>query len=390
MKKHLLQKDWLWQYIFLTMFMQRRGLLLSDLQEKSYDVTVCLKFGDSTDDLDNIWNLAEEVDSGYENMALGIDIIRYYKPIPWQYDFVTLVSRICKVAIEQTLALDSIVTAYCWLMAWPNNAIEALLDSLDLRYKTIFDSIKEKESKLKRNLLLTLECMYGRKLTASIDSYKFRDILDEYINTAGFDGFLQALNVAKTSETQLLEDEHKCLAFAYYSPYFDDKVNLARNFLPQSSLFANVHEYMHAVYNVWKADKQNAAECEDYEPLTEASVYVDPSEMCIINVHADEQFFANVYIKRLKVGCLLDSCPDFLVYNRKFLYTVEFVDDFSEVPAAAKFVKMIADLRNGLNKVSRQLENMPQEPSAERSKYLQKRNDFYRIVKNSYLVSPFE
>ncbi len=390
MKKHLLQKDWLWQYIFLTMFMQRRGLLLSDLQEKSYDVTVCLKFGDSTDDLENIWNLAEEVDSGYENMAVGIDIIRYYKPIPWQYDFVTLVSRICKVAIEQTLALDSIITAYCWLMAWPNNAIEALLDSLDLRYKNIFDSIKEKESKLKRNLLLTLECLYGRKLTASVDSYKFRDILDEYINTAGYEGFLQALKVSKTTETKLLEDERKCLAFAYHSPYFDDRVNLARDFLPQSSLFANVHEYMHAAYNMWKADKQNAAKDEDYEPLTEASVYVDPSEMCIINVHAEEQFFANVYIKRLNVGCLLDSCPDFLVYSRKFLYTVEFVDDFSEVPAAAKFVKLIADSRNGLNKVVKQLENMPQEPSAERSKYLQKRADFYRIVQNSYLVPPFE
>lgn len=214
--------------------------------------------------------------------------------------------------------------------------------------------------------------------------------MKEYINIADYDGFLQALKVSSTSETKLLTDERTCLAFAYNSPYFDDRVNLARGFLPQSSLFANVHEYMHAAYNMWLANKQNSVDDEDYEPLTEAFAYVDPAEMCIINVHAEEQFYANVYIKRLNVNCLLDKCQDFLVYHQKFLYTVEFVDDFSEIPAAAEFVKLIADSRNNLTKVSQQLDNLPPEPSDLRRQCLQTRNELYNIIQNSYLVSPFE
>lgn len=390
LKKHLLQKDGLWQYIFLTMLLQQHKMLLTDLKENSYDVTICFKFGESIDDLDNLWKLAEWVDNNYEALVKAIDMLRYYTPIPWQYDFVKIISRICQVAIEQTLSSDALITAYCWALALPEDSVKAIIDSLDLRYQSIFKSINEKESKLKRNLLLTLECLYSYKLPDSIDSYTFRDIVKEYINIADYDGFLQALKVSSTSETKLLTDERTCLAFAYNSPYFDDRVNLARGFLPQSSLFANVHEYMHAAYNMWLANKQNSVEDEDYEPLTEAFAYVDPAEMCIINVHAEEQFYANVYIKRLNVNCLLDKCQDFLVYHQKFLYTVEFVDDFSEIPAAAEFVKLIADSRNNLTKVSQQLDNLPPEPSELRRQCLQTRNELYNIIQNSYLVSPFE
>lgn len=111
--------------------------------------------------------------------------------------------------------------------------------------------------------------------------------------------------------------------------------------------------------------------------------------MCIINVHADKQFYANVYIKRLNVDCLWDKCQDFLVYHQKFLYTVEFVNDFSEIPAIAKFVKLIANSRNDLDKVVQQLNNLPPEPSKLRQQYLQTRNELYDIIQNSYLVPPF-
>ena len=389
LKKYLLQKDELWQYIFLTMLLQQHGLLLTDLKEVTYDVTICFKFGENTDDLDNLWKLAEWVDGNYETIQNSIDKLRYCTPIPWQYDFVKTISRICQINIVQTLSSDALITAYCWSLGLQDEAVIALMEAIDLRYKSIFKSLNEKESKLKRNLLLTLECLYGDKLPADIYSYTFRDIMEEYINVSDYNGFLQALKNSTTAETKLTTDERTCLAFAYNSPYFDNRVNIERGFLPQSSLFANVHEYMHAACNMWQANKQRSAEDEDFEPLTETFTYVDPAEMCIINVHADKQFYANVYIKRLNVDCLWDKCQDFLVYHQKFLYTVEFVNDFSEIPAIAKFVKLIANSHNDLAKVVQQLNNLPPKPSKLRQQYLQTRNELYDIIQNSYLVPPF-
>lgn len=91
----------------------------------------------------------------------------------------------------------------------------------------------------------------------------------------------------------------------------------------------------------------------------------------------------------MNVDCLLDKCQDFLVYHQKFLYSVEFVDDFSEIPALAEFVKLIADSRSNLNKVAQQINNLPPEPSELRQQYLQTYNELYNIIQNSYLVSPF-
>ncbi len=389
LKKHLLQKDELWQYIFLTMLLQQHGLLLTDLEEVTYDVTICFKFGENTDDLDNLWKLAEWVDCSYESFQKSIDRIRFYTPIPWQYDFVKAISQICRINIKQTLSSDALITAYCWALNLQDEVVITLMESMDLRYQSIFASINEKESKLKRNLLLTLECLYGDKLKADIYSYTFRDIMKAYINIADYNGFLQALQASKTNETKLTTDERTCLAFAYNSPYFDDRVNLERGFLPQSSLLANVHEYMHSIFNMWQANKQMSLEDEDFETPTETFAYVDPAEMCIINAHTDKQFYANVYIKRLNVDCLLDKCQDFLVYHQKFLYSVEFVDDFSEIPALAEFVKLIADSRSNLNKVAQQINNLPPEPSELRQQYLQTYNELYNIIQNSYLVSPF-
>ena len=82
LKKYLLQKDELWQYIFLTMLLQQHGLLLTDLKEVTFDVTICFKFGENTDDLDNLWKLAEWVDDNYETIQDSIDKLRYCTPIP--------------------------------------------------------------------------------------------------------------------------------------------------------------------------------------------------------------------------------------------------------------------------------------------------------------------
>lgn len=386
LKQYLLNKEDLWQYIFTTMFLQEHGLLLSDLNEKPFKAVTCLKFCNTFGEQEELWNLAESVDEYFEDIAQSLDLICQTKSVPWQYDFVEIISKLCKIEIKQDLLFTSIITAYCWGLALPDGALLDIIQKLDERYAALHVSLYEKEKNLKRNLLLTLECFYGRKLNNAADSYAFSELLEAFLPASGHNGMLQALKLSATDEIKLTEEENLCLAFSYCSPYFDDEVNLKRNILPQSSVYARVHEFMHDMRNLQAAQKLQAIEDEEYEKLEDASVYVDPSENCIINVHLDDVLYANVYIKREKANDLSNYPGDFLVLRKNFLYTIEFVEDFSEIPALQEFVKEVKDSRRNLLMLEQKLQTLPLELTPERKKYLDKRAALKEFLASCYCV----
>ncbi len=387
MKQYLLGKEELWQYIFKTMFLQEHGLLLDNLNEKPFDVTTCLKFCSTTEELEDLWNLAHAVDESFLDMVQMLDYIEQTKSIQWQYDFVEIISKIYNIEIKQNLLFTSVITAYCWGLVLPDGAIIAILQELDKRYNVMYGSLCRKENKLKRNLLLTLECFSGGKLDNDATGYNFRELLEAFLPAVGFDEMRHAVSLAATAETKLTEVENCCVAFSYFSPYFNDEVNLKRNILPQSCLYARVHEFMHSMRNLQIAQKQQEIEDEEFEKLEEASVYVDPSENCIINVHLDGELYANVYIKRAAAKGLACYPADFLVLRKGFLYTVEFVDDFSAIPTVQKFVQEVETSRRNLSALDKKLQALPLVQTQERKKYLGKRVALKKFLDSCYCVN---
>ena len=227
---------------------------------------------------------------------------------------------------------------------------------------------------------------YGRKLNNAADSYTFSELLAAFLPATGYNGMLRALKLAATDETKLTEDEYVCLALSYCTPYFDDEVNLKRNILPQSSLYARVHEFMHDMRNLQAAQNQQAIEDEEYEKQEEASVYVDPSENCIIHAHLGDVLYANVYVKREAAKDISDYPLDFLVLRKGFLYTVEFVEDFSKVPEVRKFVKEVEASRRNLSVLEQKLQTLPLAQTQERKKYLGKRAALKEFLDSCYCV----
>lgn len=384
LKQTLLSRSLLWQDIFLTMFLRNHGLLESDLNEKSYDVTICFKLCHNEDDYENLWALAKYVDENLDDLKIGIDTFCVFKSAAWQYDFVDCVSRICNINIIQSLSAQSVIIAYCWMLLLPTEAIVQLIEMLDNRHKKIISSLANKESKLKRNFLLTLECSYEQRLYGSIDSFTFREIIDEYVQKVGVENLIKALNSAQTAETKLSDNEIDCQSFAYYSPFYDDEICLSRNMVPQGCLFQRVYEYLSRISRFWQFERQQIIEDEDYEALAETAVYVDAQEMCLIDVHMDDNFYANVYIKRRSPYDMFSLYPDFIINQGNFLYTVEFVDDFNITPFTQAFVKQLLQSKKELQEVLNKLEHLSPEPSKERKGYLQKRDSLSRYIYACY------
>lgn len=384
LKQTLLSRSLLWQDIFLTMFLRNHGLLESDLNEKSYDVTICFKLCHNEDDYENLWALAKYVDENLDDLKIGIDTFYVFKSAAWQYDFVDCVSRLCDINIIQSLSAQSVIIAYCWMLLLPTEAIIQLIESLDARHKAIISSLANKESKLKRNFLLTLECCYEQRLYGSIDSFTFREIIDEYVQKVGVENLIKALNSAQTVETKLSDNEIDCQSFAYYSPFYDDEICLSRNMVPQGCLFQRVYEYLSRISRFWQFERQQIIEDEDYEALAETAVYVDAQEMCLIDVHMDDNFYANVYIKRRSPDDMFSRYPDFVINHGGFLYTVEFVDDFNITPFTRAFVKQLLQSKKELQEVLNKLEHLSPEPSKERKGYLQKRDSLSRYIYACY------
>ena len=370
LRKYLVSKGGIWQQIFTTLYLRRKLLLDSDLPRR-FKVTDCVDECRSKEDLEKLWQQVDELDQNFKKISDAIFGIWYQRPIPWQYEFVRLVSRLCNVNIKQTLELDAVIVAYCWGMHLEHGILDVVCSILDERFKETIANLALKDTLLKRNLCAALAEKYGTKTDTNPSELKFREILDLYLSDANTCGFIPVFLDALTPEIQLFSDERSCLRFSYYTPDFSNKaVKLYQSKASACSLFSCVHEHMLKIHKQWiklrKTD--NLPEPWKSEHLI---AFMDHNENCIIDIRIDNGFYANVYIKRSSdANCMQNTYPDFIVYRKTFLYTVEMVDNFTQIPVLEKFIKKLAATKKQLQVVESKFNEEGYSP-AERNAFMQ-------------------
>lgn len=368
LRKYLDEQDLSWQILFGLFFLKHVGL--SD-KEFEFDIGDTVKFANDEQDFETIYSIIEYLNFHEDEIAQTIQKL-CFKPVSWQYDFIDRVSEITGFNIQQTLDKDSLTTAYGYALLAPQINIQNLCNELDLKYVQLFKSASEKMKKLKRNFVLALECMLWPEKNA--DKMNFRELLNLYVPHAGIDEVVRVYKHALSSDIKLTTEEKSCLAFAYYSPFFCDEVNIANGSIPEGSIFfcaeARLQEdkdfynqYLRIDdsenYDDEDEDEDENAEYEDDEdentppfmdeepcfndsaPFNHLAVYVDPLQRCIIDSMLCDNAFANVYIEKLPQEKLNCTLPDFIRYHKGCLYTVEFVDNIKNVDIAQKLNRNI-------------------------------------------------
>lgn len=387
-KQLLLQKDWLWQNIFVLLYLQKFEISPADLKQP-LDIAKCVDFCRNEDDFCDLCSLIDELDANYPDITDEIDNIRYCKTIPWQYDFVEIVSRLRKIPVQQTLGLDAVVVSYTLALFLPDGALQEICDSLDKRHQALIDNLNRKQNLLKRNLLMLLECNYGSEFSGrKISDVTFREILRAYLPIAGYEKFLAELATARTEETKLTKDEEITLAFACYSPFFYDEINLQRNLLPPSSMFARVKEYLEAAHQYWQkkntllSDVTKYLDADDF--LENNLVFTDTNEDCIIDARMGKHFFAHVYICPAPPDSMKNYDGDYLVFRNGFLYSVEFVHNFSAHPETADFICRLRKAEKNLKDIQEKLDANPKMPMQKIVGYKQQQYEILRFINNCY------
>ena len=69
--------------------------------------------------------------------------------------------------------------------------------------------------------------------------------------------------------------------------------------------------------------------------LTRLTIFVDFQELCVIDVLMENEFCAHIYIKKRPNSYTDNYISEFLVCDKNFIYTVEFID-YSEDSAPIK------------------------------------------------------
>ena len=87
--------------------------------------------------------------------------------------------------------------------------------------------------------------------------------------------------------------------------------------------------------------------------LTHHAIFVDPTERCLIDVQRTEPLYAHVYVERFPQDDLNNSLPDFIRYDKGWLFTVEFVEDIKQVEVAEKMNKLINRCKQEIIKLER-------------------------------------
>lgn len=322
----------------------------------------------NSDDLSEIWNLAEFLDYHEEEISDVIADLRLCRPIPWQYDFVQKISDASKHKILQTLGMEAVVDAYCTALLSSSIDLSELMEQLDDTYVEMYKELSRKQTLLKRNFSLILETTYAAKCRYSTAGLNFREVVDLYLPYCGVKGIAEVLKKAQTPDIKLTPEERACQAFTYCSPYLCSEVGLAQNKLPESSIFACVEDYLQEARKRWDTlqeallqtkDEDEEDEIRDMLELKHHVVFVDPQERCLIDVWFGKEMYANVYVQKFPQDYMNNSLPDFIRCHRGCLYTVEFVDDFAQVDTAQDMLRRLNALKAAMLKMEKALLKNP-------------------------------
>lgn len=393
LRKYLSEQDLSWQILFGLFFLNSLGLLKEQFE---FDIRDAVKYAEDEQDFDNVYSIIEFLEFHEDEIAATLQKLRF-KPISWQYDFIERVSAAADYKITQTLDRDALATAYGYTLLTAEIDFQRLCVELDAKYLQLFRSAGEKMQKLKRNFVLALECMLWPE--DNVDKLNFRELLNLYVPRAGIDEVIKAYKHAISPDVKLSAEEKECLAFAYYSPFFCDEVNIAQGSMPEGSIFfcaeTRLQEdkdfYAHH-RNYFEDDEdydddddsdddENDYEDEDSEPDTpekslynrildgedivfkdsapynHLAVYIDPLQRCVIDSMLCDNAYANVYIEKLPMEKLNCTLPDFIRYHKGCFYTVEFVDNVKEVDIAQKLNHNISAYETEISRLRSELED---------------------------------
>jgi len=397
LRKYLDEQDLSWQILFGLFFLNDVGLLKEQFE---FDIRDAVKFAEDEQDFENVYSIIEFLEFHEDEICATLQKLRF-KPISWQYDFIERVSAAADYKITQTLDRDALATAYGYTLLVPEINFQRLCEELDAKYIELFRSANNKMQKLKRNFVLALECMLWQEDGA--DKMNFRELLNLYVPRAGINAVIEAYKHALSPDVKLSTEEKECLAFAYYSPFFCDEVNIAQGNMPEGSIFfcaetrlqedkdfythhRNFFEDDDEEYDGDDDDDDDENEYDGYDdendddasdssekslyerilncddisfkdsaPFNHLAVYIDPLQRCIIDTMLCDDAYANVYIEKFPMEKLNCTLPDFIRYHKGCFYTVEFVDNVKEVDIAQKLNRNVSAYENEINRLKSEL-----------------------------------
>ena len=392
LREYLNEQDLSWQILFGLFYLNHLGLIKKEFE---FDIRDAVKFANDEQDFETIDEIINYLNFHEDEIAETLQKL-CFKPIPWQYDLVEIVSEISGFNITQTLDKDALATAYGYALLMPEIDLNKLCSDLDKKYVTLFHSAGAKMQKLKRNFVLALDCMLWPEENA--DKLNFRELLNLYVPRAGIEEVIKVYKHALSPDVKLTPDERACLAFAYYSPFFYDEVNVAHGAMTEGSVFFCAETRLqedkdffarHRYFfeddddNGYDDDDDNDGD-DDYDdnaedfnddeesadfgelidddivfkdsaPFNHIAVYIDPLQRCVIDSMICDDAYANVYIEKLSMERINNSLPDFIRYHKGCLYTVEFVDSTKDLDVAQKLNYHISAYEKEIKRLNEEL-----------------------------------
>ena len=382
LRKYLNEQDMSWQILFGLFYLDHLGLAREEFE---FDIRDAIKFCNDEQDFDTVYSIIEFLNFHEDEIAETLQQLRF-KPISWQYDFIAKVSAVSGFNITQTLDRDALATAYGYAILTPEIDFKALVRELDEKYIRLFRSAGAKMQKLKRNFVLALECMLWPEEGA--ENLNFRELLALYVPRAGIDEVIKVYKHAISPDVKLSPEEKECLAFAYYSPFFCDEVNIAGGSMPEGSIFFcaetrlqedkeffkrnrkffidddedegneedNEEEYGDDIPADNESEDEEEYDPEDSSPFDHLAVYIDPLQRCVIDTMMCDDAYANVYIEKFPMEKINNTLPDFIRYHKGCLYTVEFVDSAKDLDIVQKLNRNLTAYETEMKRLSKELE----------------------------------
>lgn len=362
--KHFRQKTWLWQRVFRDFYVALHNLY--DLAaEKDLPLTTLVRLCRNEDDLNELWDLVELIDSMENNILDEIKDLSFCRPVPWQCDFLQEVADTLQLPLATNLCIDAMTDAYCAALLNDKFNISECKTRLDNTYRSLYDTVSRKEKTLCRNLELELEATYPSRFGESSLGLNCRELVDFYLPRCGLNGMSKALKEARTTDIKLTPEERACLGYSYYSPFVCDESEMLKP-IPGSTIFSCVEDHLQREMEYRRELEDAVRKAEDAEDdETEDNIrerlnrehyclFIDPMDRCLMDIRTGEITYANVYVQKFPNDDLNNSLTDFIRFNKGCLYTVEFVEDISQLEVAQDFLNYL----NRIKLVLMQMEKM--------------------------------
>ncbi|MBP1531875.1 MAG: hypothetical protein ILA52_00040 [Alphaproteobacteria bacterium] len=357
---HVENKDHMWRDIFCCFYLQQKNLfkdlylqLTKNGKHFDMDPRKLIAFSHSIDELEQVWELVEFVDSNEQKIAEELGKIMQLRPMPWVADFVDAITKVLGYQVVKRFQIDEICFIYCLALQEKSLDVEELQKNLDDKYRIIYASASQKQRLLKRNFLLLLEDYYGSVNWLDQNS-TFREIVNAFLPRCGYDNIVKILHRAKTPENRLTPAENACFGYFYYTPFVEQKKEYEDGKMLAGCLFSCVEEYIKNGRDVYGKILQQVDDEDEIDELPKYDLsYMDPMECCMMEMKYTDNCFTNVYVEKIPGAFLINSLADCICCRNGCLYTVEVVDNLHNLP-------VYQEIRQKVNGIKKQLLELEQ------------------------------